>query len=219
MDTISDLRLLYASLKNIKIMEQKFNAHIHGIDLGLLRDFCEREGKCVEYKKGELMEREGEPTRWFGFVADGCFKYVTQGISDGREHITWFSFEGEFVGDYPHCLYGKPSQTTIEAMVSSRVHQVSDEQMMQLFRQNMQTMELRGIIAEHLLSQARARYLDFHRTTARERYDLLLRRCPGIVEHLPLNAIASFLNITPKTISQIRRDITFGDKSTQAPFT
>ena len=43
-----------------------------------------------------------------------------------------------------------------------------------------------------------------------ERYELLLQRCPGIVEHLALQDIASFLNVTPKTISMIRKDITFG---------
>lgn len=189
-------------------MEQKFG--INSIDMQLLRDFCEQEGELVEYGKGEQMEREGEPSQWFGFVAEGCFKYVAQGISDRREHITWFSFEGEFVGDYPACLDGRPSQTTIEAMMPSRVYRVSGEQMMALFARDAETMTLRGIIAEHLLLQARARYLDFHRATARERYELLLRRCPGIVQHLPLNAIASFLNITPKTISIIRRDATYG---------
>ena len=64
--------------------------------------------------------------------------------------------------------------------------------------------------AEHLLSQARACYTDLHRATARERYELLLQRCPGIVEHLDLQDIASFLNVTPKTISMIRKNITFG---------
>ncbi|MBO4564533.1 MAG: Crp/Fnr family transcriptional regulator, partial [Bacteroidaceae bacterium] len=63
---------------------------------------------------------------------------------------------------------------------------------------------------EHILFQFRSRYLDLHCATPRERYDLLMRRCPGIVNELPLNAIASFLNITPKTISMLRRDITFG---------
>lgn len=189
-------------------MEQRFG--INSIDLQLLRDFCEREGECISYEKGEQMEREGEAAQWFGFVTDGCFKYVAQGISDNREHITWFSFAGEYAGDYPACLDGRPSMTTIEAMVPSRVLRVSGEQMIRLFRQSIETMELRSVIGEHLLSQARARYLDFHRTTPRERYALLMRRCPGIVEHLPLNAIASFLNITPKTISMIRRDITFG---------
>ena len=40
--------------------------------------------------------------------------------------------------------------------------------------------------------------------------ELLLQCCPGIVEHLALQDIASFLNVTPKTISMIRKDITFG---------
>ena len=188
-------------------MEQKFGKN--SIDLELLRNFCEQEGQSVEYQKGEWMECEGDPAQWFGFVAEGCFKYVTRGISDSRDHITWFSFAGEFVGDYPACLGGSPSQTTIEAMLPSRVLMVSGEQLMSLFRQNIEMMELRGIISDHLLSQARARYLDFHRATARERYELLLHRCPGIVEHLPLNAISSFLCITPQMLSKIRKDITF----------
>jgi CRP-like cAMP-binding protein len=188
-------------------MEQKFGNN--SIDLELLRNFCEQEGQSVAYCKGEQMEHEGEPSQWFGFVSEGCFKYVTRGLSDDREHITWFSFAGEFVGDYPACLDGSPSQTTIEAMLPSRVLKVSGEQLMSLFRQNIEMMELRSIIGEHLLSQARARYLDFHRATARERYELLLYRCPGIVEHLPLNAISSFLCITPQMLSKIRKDITF----------
>ena len=191
-------------------MEQKFSTSNHGIDLQLLRDFCKREGECVVFQKGERLATEGEPAQWFGFVAEGCFKYVTQGVSSGKEHITWFSFEGEFVGDYPNSIDGGIALTTIEAMVSSRVFCVSNEQLMRLFHQDMPMMELRAVIAEHILNQYRARYLDLHRTTPRERYDMLLHRCPGIVEHLPLHAIASFLNITPKTISMIRRDITFG---------
>jgi hypothetical protein len=38
----------------------------------------------------------------------------------------------------------------------------------------------------------------------------VLQRCPGIVEHLDLQDIVSFLNVTSKTISMIRKDITFG---------
>ena len=191
-------------------MEQKFSNN--SLDLQVLREFCEREGEAVVYRKGDQMEREGDPSRWFGYVTDGCFKYVTHGISDDREHITWFSFAGEFAGDYPNCLDGRPAQTTIEAMVPTRILRVSGEQLMDFFRQDAEKMELRSIIAEHLLSQARACYLDLHRATARERYELLLRRCPGIVEHLDLQDIASFLNVTPKTISMIRRDITFEEQ-------
>jgi len=40
-----------------------------------------------------------------------------------------------------------------------------------------------------------------------ERYERLLQRCPGIVEHLDLQDIASFLNVTPKTISMIWKQV------------
>ena len=188
-------------------MEQIFSNN--NLELETLREFCKREGEAVFYRRGDQLEREGQPSQWFGFVTEGCFKYVTRGISDRNEHITWFSFAGEFVGDYPSCLDRQPSQTTIEAMMSSCIHRVSGEQLMCFFRRNMDTMELRSIVGEHLLSQARARYLDFHRTTPRERYELLMQRCPGIVDLLDLQDIASFLNVHPNTISKIRRDITF----------
>ena len=213
-------------------MEQKFGKN--SIDIKVLREFCEREGEAVFSRKGDQMEREGDPARWFGFVTEGCFKYVTYGISDDKapikrepssslgmaereearpkvkEHITWFSFEGGFAGDYPACLDGRPAQTTIEAMVPTRVLRVSGEQLMDFFRQDAEKTELRSIIAEHLLSQARDRYLDLHRATARERYELLLQRCPGIVEHLALQDLASFLCITPQMLSKIRKNISFG---------
>ena len=215
-------------------MEQKFGKN--SIDIKVLREFCEREGKMVEYRKGEQLEREGDPARWFGFVTEGCFKYVTYGISDDKapikqepssllgmaereearpkvkEHITWFSFEGEFAGDYPACLDGRPSQTTIKAMMPSRLLRVSGEQLVKRFSQDKKSMDLRCLIAEHLLSQARARYTDLHRATPLERYELLLRRCPGIARHLPLNAIASFLCVTPQQLSRIRKAVTFSEK-------
>ncbi len=212
-------------------MEQKFSNN--SIDLQVLLDFCKREGKMVEYRKGDQMEREGDPARWFGFVTEGCFKYVNHGISDDKapikrepssslgmaereearpkvkEHITWFSFEGEIVADYPNCLDSRPAQTTIEAMVPTRILRVSGEQLMDFFRQDTEKMELRSFIAEHVLRQRNQSYLDLHRATARERYELLLQRCPGIVEHLDLQDLASFLCITPNYLSTIRKSITF----------
>ena len=191
-------------------MEQRFSNN--SLDLVTLREFCKREGEAVTYRKGDQLEREGDPARWFAFVTEGCFKYVTHGICDDREHITWFSFQGEFVVDYPTFLYGRPSQTTIEAMMPSRVIRVTGQQLEQFFDQSKETMKLRAIIAEHILFQFRSRYLDLHCTTARERYEMLMQRCPGIVDHLALQDIASFLNVTPQTISKIRKEITFDSR-------
>lgn len=190
-------------------MEQRYSTSFHDTSFMRLRDFCNRHGEIVNYRKGEQMETEGDPAQWFAFVEKGCFKYVTRGISDNREHIVWFSFFGEFVGNYPDLLYGHPSRLTIEAMMPSRVVRVSGEKLKQFFGQNSKTMELHNTLSDHVLTQFQSRYIDFYRTNPRERYELLLQRCPGIVNDLPLNAIASFLHITPKTLSMIRHGITY----------
>ena len=191
-------------------MEQKYNTSGLGTELVRLREFCKQEGEAVTYCKGELLEHQDEPAKWIAYVESGAFKYMTKGMSDDKTHITWFSFEGEFVADYPRFLYGRPAQSTIEAMMPCSVLRVSGESLRQFFSQDIEAMEIRAIIAEHILCQFHERYIDLHCATPRERYDMLMQRCPGIVNELPLNAIASFLNITPKTLSMLRRDITYG---------
>ena len=75
-------------------MEQKFSNN--SLDLETLREFCRREGETVIYRRGDQLEREGDPARWLAFVTEGCFKYVTHGLSDDREHITWFLTSSSF---------------------------------------------------------------------------------------------------------------------------
>ena len=64
-------------------MEYKFEKN--KMDLHVLREFCEREGEAVEYRKGDQLEREGDPARWFAFVTDGCFKYVNHSSDDKEQ--------------------------------------------------------------------------------------------------------------------------------------
>ena len=64
-------------------------------------------------------------------------------------------------------------------------------------------------IYEHLFHQIYTQYLDTYRITIREQYINLLHRCPQIVQQINLKDIASFLRVTPTTISNIRREITF----------
>ena len=68
-------------------MEQKFNNN--SLDLETLREFCKREGEAVIYRKGDQLEREGDPARWLAYVESGCFKYVNYGISKIRRDITF----------------------------------------------------------------------------------------------------------------------------------
>ena len=70
--------------------------------------------------------------------------------------------------------------------------------------------EVQQAISDHLFSQVYTQYLDTYRMSTRERYTELLRRCPNLVQNISLKDIASYLKVTPTTISNIRREVTFG---------
>ena len=64
-------------------------------------------------------------------------------------------------------------------------------------------------IYKHLFLQVYTQHLDSYRLTVKEQYIQLLYRCPQIVQQINLKDIASFLRVTPTTISKIRKEITF----------
>ena len=128
---------------------------------------------------------------------------------EGKDYCTGFAFEGEFVADYPNCLSGKISEVTIVAGTSCEVFQIQGKDLCSLLESaNMR--DLKQTISDHLLAQVYTQYLDSYRMTTRERYKRLLSRCPEIVQCISLKDIASYLKVTPTTISNIRREITFG---------
>ena len=113
------------------------------------------------------------------------------------------------MGDYPNCLSGKTSEVTIVAGTSCKIYQLTSEELCrQLDSDGMRDLKL--AISDNLFSQVYTQYLDTYRMTTRERYKRLLLRCPEIVQSINLKDIASYLKVTPTTISNIRREITFG---------
>lgn len=188
------------------------NSYINGLDLSALKEYCVNHGRLTQYAKGDYFVKEGEESRYIayiGFVELGYFNYMVHNSSEQKDYITGFAFEGEFVGDYPNCLSGKTSEVTIVAGTSCKVYQLAGEELRKLLDSD-GIRELRQAISDHLFSQVYTQYLDTYRMTTRERYKRLLLRCPKIVQSINLKDIASYLKVTPTTISNIRREITFG---------
>lgn len=174
----------------------------------LLREYCMEYGERRSFLHGETLEAMGEPAQWVAYVERGYFKYMVHNGEEGKDYCTGFAFEGEFVADYPNCLCGKISEVTIVAGTSCKVFQIQGKDLCSLLESaNMR--DLKQAISDHLFAQVYTQYLDSYRMTTRERYKRLLSRCPEIIQCISLKDIASYLKVTPTTISNIRREITF----------
>ena len=154
---------------------------------------------------GGVFEHEGEPAQWIGYIESGYFKYVVHNRITGKDYSMAFVFNGEMVGDYPFCFYGDQSDVDIVAGEDSTVYVMDGKEFNQLFEENIDTMRMGKQYAEHLFIQAYTRLLNFYRTDAQTRYEQLVQRCPNIVQKLPLQEIASYLRVTPTTVSSIRK--------------
>lgn len=184
-----------------------FNPYIKQIDVDALKKLCIRHGQLSTFRKGDYLIREGEVYPYWGFIKTGIFKYVSINKAENRLYNTGFSFAGEFVADYPACIYGMRSETNVQAMTRSEIYLCPAERLVDFY--DLQP-GIARINAEQLFLQIFSRYLDLYRLTPEERYLQLLKQCPDILQSLPLKEIASYLMITPTHMSRIRRKQIFG---------
>lgn len=191
-------------------MEEHFNSYKTDINLDFLRLYCINNGTIHIFKRGTIFQQLNMPSNHIGYIQTGCLKYTVHNNVDEKDYITGFAFSGEFVADYPNCLYGKTSKVQIESVTDSKVYIVDGVAVLRLLTESAERMLCGMKIMEGLFEQVYSNYIDLYSLDAHGRYEHLMKRCPQIVQQLSLKDIASYLRLHPNTISKIRHNITFG---------
>lgn len=186
------------------------NSYKNSLCLDAVRRLCQERGVVRTYQKGEFFVQQGAVSREIAFVEYGYFQYVVNGAQQ-NSYITGFAFQQEFVADYPRCLYGQVSDVSIQCAASAKVYLLKASLLLDFYLQSMENAHLGRMIAEQIFLQTYAQLCSLYVQTPAERYRSLLLRCPQIVQQISLKEMASFLRVTPTTVSAIRRKITFDD--------
>ena len=191
-------------------MGKPFNSYQSGISLDFLYKYCIENGQMRLMKRSAFFQQVDMPSFHIGYVEAGCFKYTVHNNVVDKDYITGFAFSGEFVADYPNCLYGKTSKVQIESVTDSKVYIVDGVAVLRLLTESAERMFCGMKIMEGLFEQVYSNYIDLYSLDAHGRYERLMKRCPQIFQQLSLKDIASYLRLHPNTISKIRHNITFG---------
>jgi len=158
--------------------------------------------RLVRYGAGQVMVRAGERTERYAFILQGLFrKYYSDPA--GRQFTRHFAGEDELVGAYHALITGEPSHITIEAIEDSLVLELPHAAATRLH-------EGRGSIAP--LREAQRNYLAAERReyellclSPAQRYECFCTSHPGLLGRVPQYMIASYLGITPQSLSRLRR--------------
>lgn len=186
---------------------KSFNSYQDNLDLEFLRKFCMEYGTLKIFSRGEVLESVGLASKWIGYIVKGCFNYKLHNTIQGKDYITGFAFENEFVADYPNCLYGQEAVVTIEAETQSEVYLIDGKELLNIYKTDVYNNQIGREIAEALFVQTYTNLLDQYRFDAHSRYVRLLNRCPQIIQLVSLKNISSYLNISPQMLSKIRKSI------------
>jgi CRP-like cAMP-binding protein len=177
-----------------------FNAFEKSIDFSLVRELCCNEGTLTRYRKGEHFATAGEIIKRVAWIKTGSFRHSLID-HDGTEKSVGFVFSGSMLANYISAVMKRPLPTSITAIEDSEVYEVAVSRFRELLF-NDPTFSL--TLAQGLFAQAYEIILDRYRNTPRQNYELLLSRCPKLFELVPLNEIASYLNISRRQLHRWR---------------
>jgi len=156
-------------------------------------------------KKNEFIIRAGEVARHGIFVVSGCLRTYTID-NKGKEHILQFSVEDWWTGDQNSFMTGTPTPYFIEALEDSEVLLFDDPAMKKVLAliPSMAIQYAEGL-QKHSAAKSK-RLASSLSATAEERYEDFLKTYPKIAQRVPQHMIASYLGISPETLSRIRKE-------------
>jgi CRP-like cAMP-binding protein len=158
------------------------------------------------YKKGEHVFKHGDIPRFNVFITKGCMRTYYIG-ADGTERTTLFAEEGYWTGDLESMRAMAPTQQNLQALEDCEVITLGREKWEYAYK------TFPWIAAIHAMGQQRrAAKLTEHlgrllTESPEANYLKLVQERPKLVQRVQQYYIASYLGISPETLSRIRKKL------------
>lgn len=155
------------------------------------------------FHKKEYILKEGQACLSYYFIMSGLVRSYYTTIN-GQEKITQFGLENWWITDLESYVTGNASYTAIQALEPTEVLVLTKEQQESLFIKLPKVERLFRMITEKTLIAEQRRNNRYLQMKSKDRYDDLVGNFPSFAQRVPLYMIASYLEITPEYLSELR---------------
>ena len=156
-------------------------------------------------KRGSFFLKENEICNEVAFVKSGILRsYYSSPMAN--EYTYCFTFPDQFMTGYSSFITGLASVENIQAMTDVELL-VLKKNDISYFDENINGQKFLRTIAEQQYMDLEKRIFMYQKDTAKERYVSILKNYPQYVQQIPQQYLASFLAITPRHLSRLRKEI------------
>lgn len=153
-------------------------------------------------KKHQLIEH-GQVANQYFFVYEGLLRLY--GYKEGEEKTLFFFKEGMIAGSIESYLAQSPSELILEALEDSELLVITGEGLQELYDFSIKFSRAGLLLTQHRLANLMKFFTSFVFDSPETRYREFLKNHPDLVQRVPQHIIASFLGITPVSLSRIRK--------------
>lgn len=162
--------------------------------------------KPIHLKKGDFFIREDESCRHIGFIASGAVKaYAID--KEGKENITCFKFENEFVTSFPEFVAQEKSRRSIRTIEDSIIYRINYPHYQLLLGQVTAWNGVIKSVMEQEYNQKERYLLNYNNRAAVDKYRHVLSSEPMLVQRIATQDLASYLGITQRSLTRAKGQI------------
>ncbi len=158
------------------------------------------------FEKGDLIVREGQTCRTLHFVLSGVYRNYK--VEDGESITSYFSydFRNPFVASFVSLLSEQASKENVECIIPGEMISIAYKDWKAVYSISHALNTFGRIMAEfnYVLAIERIESLQYKQAT--DRYQQFLKLYPGLLNMIPHHYIASYLGVTPESMSRIRKN-------------
>lgn len=157
----------------------------------------------VELKKGEFFLKSGKICRKMAFIDTGYLRMYD--IVDGKEITLWIGSDSRFITSLSSFIFQTSNHWNIQAITDCKLYVINRENHFKLNKAEPKWLEFDNLLLANSFALLEKSMFSQLHTTAKQRYDNLLKEEPQLFKYVPLQYIASMLGITPESLSRLRK--------------